>query len=124
MYHQLRELLRASGAAIETGVDNKRTLHEPGHPLIAHILNLLTGLSYEQGNYEQAEQLWKQSLSILEKTLGLKHLSCAETLNDLAVPYFAQGLYTKAQSYCQRALASLRKYLGLSILIRPSIAST
>lgn len=77
---------------------------EPEHPFIAHNLNLLARLSFVQGNYEQAETLWRRFLAIFEKTLGSEHPATAERLNDLAELYTAQERYPQALSFCQRAL--------------------
>ncbi|CAK8717961.1 hypothetical protein GMJAKD_07180 [Candidatus Electrothrix aarhusensis] len=64
------------------------------------------------GNYDQAEPLYKHSLEIKEKFLGLKHLSVAATLNNLAELYKATGAYDKSESLHGQALSIREKILG------------
>jgi tetratricopeptide (TPR) repeat protein len=46
-----------------------------------------------QGKYSQAEQLFKRSLAIYEKALGLEHPDLARIHNNLAELYRTQGKY-------------------------------
>jgi len=45
----------------------------PEHPDTALSLNNLALLYYNQGNYDDAEPLYKRGLAIYEKALGPKH---------------------------------------------------
>lgn len=69
-------------------------------------------LYYFKGNYDQAEPLYKHSLEIKEKFLGLKHLSVAATLNNLAELYKTTGAYDKSESLHGQALSIREKILG------------
>ncbi len=57
----------------------------PNHPDVATSLNNLAALYATQGQYAQAEPLYKRALAIQEKGLGQDPPSVAETLNNLAL---------------------------------------
>ncbi|WP_363268433.1 tetratricopeptide repeat-containing protein [Okeania sp. SIO2B3] len=73
----------------------------------------------DQGRYTEAEPLYKNSLAIREKVLGVDHPSVAESLNNLADIYSHQGRYSEAEPLLQRSLAIDEKALGAE---NPSIA--
>jgi tetratricopeptide (TPR) repeat protein len=56
--------------------------------------------------------LFKRSLTIREKALGLDHPDVAESLNDLAEFYRVQGRYADAEALFKRSLAIWQKVLG------------
>lgn len=51
---------------------------------IAPLLRSINPLPAAQGNFSEAEPLYKRSLSIREKVLGPDHPDVARSLNDLA----------------------------------------
>ena len=59
----------------------------PDHPSVATSLNNLAELYRVQGQYAQAEPLYKRSLAIREKALGPDHPDVADSLNQLALLY-------------------------------------
>ena len=63
----------------------------PDHPTVATSLNNLAALFQAQGQYTQAEPLYRRSLAIREKSLGPDHPDVATSLNNLAQHYQAQG---------------------------------
>ena len=69
-------------------------------------------LVMEEGNYSEAEQLFKRSLAIREKSLGPDHPDVAESLSNLAEVYRAQGKYGVAESLYELSLPILQKTLG------------
>jgi tetratricopeptide (TPR) repeat protein len=72
----------------------------------------LAGLYASQGRYTDAEPLYKRSLAIKEKALGLDHPSTAINLNNLAELYREQGRYAAAEPLFKRALAIHEKAFG------------
>ena len=66
----------------------------------------------EQGNYSQAEPLYRRALAILEKALGPEHPNVAASLNNLAELFRDQGKYVEAEPLYRRALAIWEKALG------------
>ena len=84
----------------------------PDDVRLATSLNEL-GLVYDaQGNYGEAEPLYKRALPILEKALGPEHPNVAASLNNFAELYRKQGRYEAAKPLYKRALAVLEKALG------------
>ncbi|MDD4964983.1 MAG: tetratricopeptide repeat protein [Gallionella sp.] len=82
------------------------------HPDLAQYLNQLGMRHYEQGNYAEAEPLFKRSLAIRESTLGKNHPDVAQSLNNLALLYHAQGNYAAAEPLLQRSLEIWESTLG------------
>ena len=80
----------------------------PDHPDVAQSLNNLAELYQTQGQYAQAEPLYKRSLAIW-KALGPDHPDVATSLNNLAVLYDTQGQYAQAEPLYKRALAIGRR---------------
>ena len=76
---------------------------------MATSLNNLAELYRDQGQYAQAEPLYKRSLAIREKALGPDHPDVATSLNNLAVLYNAQGQYAQAEPLYKRSLAIERR---------------
>ena len=75
-------------------------------------LNNLAKLYYTQGQYAQAEPLYKRVLAICEKALGPEHPDTATSLNNLGLLYESQGQYAQAEPLYKRALAICEKALG------------
>jgi CHAT domain-containing protein/Tfp pilus assembly protein PilF len=65
-----------------------------------------------QGHPARAEPLYKSSLVILEKVLGLNHPVLTASLNNLATQYSSQGQYAQAEPLYKRSLAIREKALG------------
>ena len=53
--------------------------------------------------------LYRRSLAIYQKSLGLNHPYVATSLNNLAALYRAQGRYADAEPLYKRSLAIVRK---------------
>ena len=81
----------------------------PDHLNVATSLNNLAELYRNQGNYAQAEPLYKRSLAIMESILGPEHPDVATNLNNLAMLYHAQGHYAQAEPLYKRSLLIRRK---------------
>ena len=75
------------------------------HLAVAGSLNNLALLYHNQGQYAQAEPLYKQALAIRERATGPEHPAVATNLNNLAVLYHNQGQYAQAEPLYKRALA-------------------
>ncbi len=74
-----------------------------------------------QGKYAVAEPLYKRSLAIWEKALGVDHPDVAASLNNLAELYRLQGRYAEAEPLYKRSLAILEKALGAE---HPNVAAS
>jgi tetratricopeptide (TPR) repeat protein len=81
-------------------------------PQFAFSLNQLAILYNSQGKYNEAEPLYRRSLSIREKQLGENHPDFAQSLNNLADLYYSQGKYEEAELLYRRSLSIWEKQLG------------
>jgi tetratricopeptide (TPR) repeat protein len=79
---------------------------------VAESLNNLAALYHAQGQYAQAEPLYRRSLAIVEKAVGPEHPAVATTLGHLAELYHAQGQHAQAEALLMRALAIVEKALS------------
>ena len=80
----------AGRAALQTLAGNPGEGPGPIIPMWPH-LNNLAELYQAQGQYAQAEPLFKRSLAIQEKALGPDHPDVATSLNNLAGLYDAKA---------------------------------
>ena len=64
--------------------------------------NNLAGLYYNQGQYAQAEPLYKRSLAIREKALGPDHSDTAASLENMAALYRATNRIEEADALERR----------------------
>jgi len=78
----------------------------------ASSLNSLGNLNRKLGNYEMAERMFEQVLSIYEKILGKENPRYAETLNNLAVVCKEKGNYEKAEFLYLQAKDVFEKSVG------------
>jgi tetratricopeptide (TPR) repeat protein len=61
-------------------------------------------LYYSQGQYNDAEPLYLQSLDIKKRQLGNDYPDVATSLNNLALLYESQRKYLEAENLAQQAL--------------------
>ena len=85
----------------------------PEHPQVAHPLNGLAILYWQQGKYAEAELFYQRALHIREQSLGHEHPETAETIHDLAALQETQGNRKEAHSLFQQAFAIREQVLGL-----------
>lgn len=74
-----------------------------------------------EGKAEQAENFYKRSLTILEKTAGAEHPFVVQALNGLASLYSSQSKYNEAEALYNRALKIEERTLNADA---PDIART
>jgi tetratricopeptide (TPR) repeat protein/CHAT domain-containing protein len=82
------------------------------HPNYATALHLIAMVREQEGDYGEAEQLYKRSAAISERALGANHPNVAATLNNLANVYKSQIRYGEAEEVSKRALAIREKAFG------------
>ena len=88
---------------------------ESDDPMVANALNEVALLYKAQGQYAQAEPLYKRALAIREKALGPDHPDVAQSLNNLADLYSAQGRHADAEPLYKRALGSTAVQKGRTL---------
>jgi tetratricopeptide (TPR) repeat protein len=72
---------------------------------LANVLN-------HQGKYEQAEEMYRQALGLMEKVLGKEHPDTLESMNNLANIQMGQGKYEQAEVLDRQALRLREAVLG------------
>jgi tetratricopeptide (TPR) repeat protein len=65
------------------------------------------------GKYAEAEQMYRQTLELGEKVLGLEHPDTLTSMNNLAVVLRSQGKYAEAKQMHRQELELREKVLGL-----------
>jgi CHAT domain-containing protein/tetratricopeptide (TPR) repeat protein len=78
-------------------------------------------VSWREGKYSEAEELYKRELAISEQALGADHSYVGQILNNLALVYRDQGKYGDAEGPLKRALTIREKALGTS---HPDVGQT
>jgi tetratricopeptide (TPR) repeat protein len=79
---------------------------------LAGTLYRLAILRRQQGEFAEAEQLYRRTLEIRERIQGPNHPDVAQVLNNLAALEAAQGKYDAAQPLLERALTIRQTALG------------
>ncbi|WP_019502721.1 tetratricopeptide repeat protein [Pseudanabaena sp. PCC 6802] len=88
-------------------------LEDTGSPeSLAIGLSWLAFLYQSQGNYAEAELLYRRSREIWERQLGADHPRVAQSLNNLAELYKAEGKYAEAEPLYLRSLKITEGQLG------------
>ena len=83
---------------------------------VAQTLHNRALASWSQGNYSEAEGLYKRALATREQALGANHPDVAQTLHNLGLVHGAQRKNSEAEELYKRALAIREKTLGASHL--------
>ena len=84
------------------------------HPERALSARALGELYFREGNYVQAEPLFRQALDLSQKVLGADHIGTADSARDLGSLYLPQKKYAKAQECFTKALNIDEKLFGSS----------
>ena len=84
----------------------------PNNPAVANSLNNLADLHAIRRRYSEAEPLYRQASTILEKAVGPEHPEVAYGLNHLGKLYYREARYAEAEALHRRAIATLQKTPG------------
>ncbi len=82
------------------------------HPDTLNTVNNLAALLGQQGNYAQAEPLYRRSLGGRERVLGKDHPKTLNSVNNLATMLSDKGDYSQAEPLFRRALEGRGRVLG------------
>jgi tetratricopeptide (TPR) repeat protein len=88
--------------------------YRPSRNQIANIQNNFAGMYVEWGKLNQAENLFKESLSFEETEFGKQHLNTLTPLVNLTLLNFRKKDFTTAEIYGKRAIQTARNSLGLN----------
>ncbi len=90
-------------------------------PRVALTLTFLAQAHQGQKNFDKAEALYGQALTIMQDARGSEDPSVAAILNNLGVLHRLHGQYPDAEPYLTRALAIKEKIYGVD---HPEVAFT
>ncbi|GFH55521.1 TPR-like protein [Chaetoceros tenuissimus] len=105
VFEQLRDwvLVVALAALTEVKVDTEDE---------ADLMYLVGALYSDQGQYDEAEPLYKECLAKSETKLGSNHPDTLQSMNNLAALYRNQGKYDEAESLFKECRAKYTTILG------------
>jgi tetratricopeptide (TPR) repeat protein len=84
----------------------------PEHPDTLISMNNLANVYWSQGNYEQAETLYGQTMEIQRRVLGSEHPDTLLSMGNLAATYADEGKYAQAEPLFTETLEISRRVLG------------
>ncbi len=109
----LAMLLRDQGRLPEAALLNKLALDRPLEAILkALVLNNFGALRESQGNYVQAELLYKDALEIFIGTYGRGHIKTVASMDNLGLLYGKQEKYREAVLLHKRAVSICIRSLG------------
>jgi tetratricopeptide (TPR) repeat protein len=100
--------LKKAEASYQAAVAEAQKLGEQD-PSLAKTTANLADFYYAQGDGAQADRLYKQSLAIHEKALGLEHADLVQSILGLARVSAAAKNYAESVAHYERAFAILKK---------------
>ncbi|MCJ1360228.1 MAG: hypothetical protein MMC33_010231 [Icmadophila ericetorum] len=80
--------------------------------LLLHSYNMLGILHSDQGQLNEAEEMYQRALKRYEKVWGPEHTSTLSTINNLGLLYSDQSKLKEAEEMCQRALKGKEEAWG------------
>jgi len=116
--NDLGELYTATGAydkaapRLQTALETRKRLLNADHEKIAQTLQALANLNKQTGKAADAENLFRQAVSIYGKTVGGEHPDYANALEGLALFYSARSQYDLAEPLLARILEIREKVFG------------
>lgn len=105
---------------LERGTEDARLLDNQPE-VQAEMFRIIGKVYTSLGEYERAENILNQALSIKRETSGSEPAALASSLNDLAVAVTRQGRYDEARAFHNEALDIQRNHFGEN---HPQVANT
>lgn len=75
-------------------------------------IHKLAVLYHSRKNYEQAERLYQESLTLYSMQYGMEDPKVGQCLNNIGRLYFEEGWYSEAELLFDRSLDIVREYYG------------
>jgi serine/threonine protein kinase len=129
--NQLGEILVSQGATPEDASEIEALLQEalgiarqaegPEEILVAETLVKLADFRSEQGNYAEAEKLFREGLAVDRRVLGDRDPRLYRDQSDFGVVLVLAGKFEEAEALLRRCLETQRKLLGRE---HPDVAQT
>ena len=114
--------LKAALPLMRSAVAMQRELYgsEP-HPDLAEAVNDLGNLLEENGDYDESERMYGESVALRRRLYGDKHPKIAQGLNNLASAMQDKGELAASEATYRQALTMERELLGN---VHPEVANT
>ena len=114
--------LKAALPLMESAVSMQRELRgDRPHPDLADAINDLGSLLEENGNYDESERMYRESIELKHRLYGAKHPRIALGLNNLASALQDKGDLAASEAAYRQALEMQRELLGN---LHPDVANT
>jgi len=117
LQHNLAGLAHAQGHFVEAeqparcAVELRTAVLGHGHPEVAADLAVLGAVLYGQERHDEAERVFNQALTALQRHYGPDHYEVAVNLGNLGALYAATGRADQAKQSYERALDIKRRLL-------------
>jgi tetratricopeptide (TPR) repeat protein len=96
----------------ETLISMNEEVRGKKHPSTLTSMNNLAQALSDQGKYEEAETMHRETLALKEEVLGKKHPSTLASMSNLAQALSKQGKYEEAETMHREELALSEEVLG------------
>ena len=114
--------LKGALPLMESAVSMQRELRgDRPHPDLADAINDLGQLLEENGNYDESERMYRESIELKHQLYGAKHPRIALGLNNLASALQDKGDLAASEAAYRQALQMQRELLGN---LHPEVANT
>ncbi|KAI4147729.1 MAG: hypothetical protein LQ340_005415 [Diploschistes diacapsis] len=107
-----QETLLHIDACVQTDREMLGELCGSGWEYRSHSASMFAGCYYDNGQYDEAEELYKRALAGIEEKLGPKHFDTLRMMHDLANVYMKKGRSDEAEELYKRAFAGIEEKLG------------
>ncbi|GMH80220.1 hypothetical protein TrLO_g9970, partial [Triparma laevis f. longispina] len=112
-------LIMSTGMSRDEGIEKLRVLLKrceralgEENVVTLETLNTLGCELDDNGEYEEAKEVYERCLAERTKTSGENHKDTLDSLNNLGIVYYKLKNYEKAMEYYERALEGYEKTLG------------
>ncbi|MGD9263872.1 MAG: serine/threonine-protein kinase [Methyloceanibacter sp.] len=105
-------LLDAATEPQERALALRRKLLGNTHAKTLTSISTLGALRKAQGQYDEAESLFRETLAGRRRTLGNDHPRTLSSINNMAALLYAQGRFDEAEPFFQAAVDGGRRVLG------------
>ncbi len=114
--------LKGALPIMRSAVSTQRELRgERPHPALAQAIGDLGSLLEENGDYDESERMYRESIALSRTLYGDKHPKIAQGLNNLASAMQDKGELASSEATYREALAMERELLGE---VHPDVANT
>jgi serine/threonine-protein kinase len=110
--HESNDLEQAETLLREAVATGRAVFPPEGDARLARALNDLGAVRNSRGGYDEAVQLYRESIDMRRRLLGANHIGVAISTSNLAVTYYQKGDIENAVRTSESALELFRNILG------------